>query len=320
MSRLHGWLVIDKPVGATSANIIGKLKHALRAGGHGKTKLGHGGTLDPLATGVLPVAIGEATKLAGHLLHSSKSYRFTIRFGTATATDDAEGPVVATRPLRPQASAIAAILPQFTGSIRQRPPAFSAIRVEGRRAYARARAGEAVVLPERDIVIERLALVAADGESATLEVRCSKGTYVRSLARDIAAALGTVGHVSMLRRTAAGPFREEQALPLDKALRLVQEAHVEQALLPLAAGLDGIPVLAVTPADAAHLQAGRRIAGPEAKPGLHLATLGSVPVALVEVSQGDIRVVRGLNLEERHDVDHRRAQASAHRRQRPGQQ
>ncbi len=296
MTGLHGWLVVDKPVGPTSAGIVARLKRALREGGHGMPKVGHGGTLDPLASGVLPIAIGEATKLAGHLLNGPKTYLFTIVFGIATETDDAEGDIVAQSPVRPAAAAIAAILPRFTGAIRQRPPAFSALKVDGARAYARARAGEAVALAERDLVIHRLILVEATGDSATLEVHCSSGTYVRSLARDIAQALGTVGHVRMLRRTAAGPFTEAQAVPLDKAIELVHGPFAEQALLPLTAGLDDIPVLAVTPADAAHLKAGRRIADPGAKPGLHLATLGSVPVALVEVSHGDIRVVRGLNL------------------------
>lgn len=297
MSGPHGWLVVDKPAGPTSANIVGRLKRALREGGHGRVKIGHGGTLDPLATGVLPIAIGEATKLAGQLLNGPKAYRFTVCFGVATDTDDAAGSIVATSPVRPSPAAVAAILPRFTGRIRQRPPAFSALKVAGRRAHARARAGETVALAERDIEVHALALVAADGATATLDVRCSKGSYVRSLARDMAQALGTVGHVTMLRRTAAGPFGLEQALPLDKAVELVHGPAPEQALLPLAAGLDDIPVLAVTPADAALLKAGRRVADPEAKPGLHLATLGSVPVALVEVSHGDIRVVRGLNMD-----------------------
>ncbi len=297
MSRLHGWLVVDKPVGPTSAAVVGRLRHALRAGGHGRVRIGHGGTLDPLASGVLPVALGEATKLAGHLLNGPKAYRFTIRFGTATATGDAEGAVTATTAARPDRASLAAILPRFAGTIRQRPPAFSAVKLGGRPAHARARAGEAVTLPERSVTIHALALEAFDGETATLAVRCSKGTYVRSLAADLAAAAGTLGHVAMLRRTAAGPFAEEDALPLDKAVQLVHGPAPEQALLPLAAGLDDIPVMAVSPADAALLKAGRRIADPEAKPGLHLATLGPVPVALVEVSHGDIRVVRGLNME-----------------------
>lgn len=297
MSGLHGWLVVDKPVGPTSAAVVGRLKRALREAGRGRVRIGHGGTLDPLASGVLPIAIGEATKLAGHLLHGSKAYRFTIRFGAATETDDAEGAIVAASPVRPSAAEVAAVLPRFAGPISQRPPAYSALKVEGRRAHARARAGEMVTLAERPVAIHALSLVAADGETATLDVRCSRGTYVRSLARDIAEALGTLGHVAALRRTAAGPFAEDQALPLDTAVELVHGPLPEQALLPLAAGLDDIPVMAVTPADAAHLKAGRRIADPAAKPGLHLATLGPVPVALVEVSHGDIRVVRGLNMD-----------------------
>lgn len=297
MSGPNGWLVVDKPAGPTSANVVGQLKRAMRQGGHGKARIGHGGTLDPLASGVLPIAIGEATKLAGHLLNGPKAYRFTIGFGIATDTDDAEGDIVEGSPVRPMASAIAAILPRFTGAIRQRPPAYSALKVDGTRAYARARAGEAVVLAERQLVIHSLCLVEADGENATLEVECSKGTYVRSLARDIAQALGTVGHVTMLRRTRAGPFGLDHALPLDKALELVHGPALEQALLPLAAGLDDIPVLAVDEEGARRLKAGQRLFLPQAKSGLHLATLGPVPVALVEVSQGDVRVARGLNME-----------------------
>jgi tRNA pseudouridine55 synthase len=292
----HGWLVIDKPVGPTSANIVGRLKRALREGGFGKAKIGHGGTLDPLASGVLPVAIGEATKLAGHLLNGPKAYRFTIAFGTATDTDDAEGDIVDGSPVRPTAPAVAAILPRFTGAIRQRPPAFSAIKVDGARAYARARAGQSVLLAERIIIIHSLSLVKADGESATLDVRCSKGTYVRSLARDIAQRLGTVGHVTMLRRTGAGPFDEDMAIPLDRAIEFVQGGDLEQALLPLTAGLDDIPVLSVDLEDARRLRAGQRLFRSQAKSGLHLAIHGTVPVALVEVSHGDVSVVRGFNL------------------------
>ncbi len=297
MSGLHGWLVVDKPVGPTSAQVVGQLSHALRAGGHGRVRIGHGGSLDPLASGVLPIALGEATKLASRLLDGPKAYRFSVRFGIATETDDAEGRSVGESAVRPTPADLAAVLARFTGAIRQRPPAFSALKVGGVRAYKRARAGEAVVLPERTVVIHRLKLLAADGESAAFEVACSKGTYVRSLARDIAGALGTVGHVASLRRLSAGPFGEAHALALDKALELVHGPHPEQALLPLAAGLDDIPVLAVTPAQAADLRAGRRIADPEAKPGLHLATLGPVPVALVEASHGQLSVVRGFNMD-----------------------
>lgn len=301
MNRSHGglpngWLVVEKPVGPTSAQVVGKLKWALRRAGHGSVRIGHGGTLDPLASGVLPVALGEATKLAGHLLNGPKAYRFTLAFGTATATDDAEGAVIATSAGRPAEADIAAVLPAFTGPIRQRPPVFSALKVEGRRAHALARAGAPPALAEREVTVHALDLLAADAGSATFAVRCSKGTYVRSLARDLALALDTVGHVSALRRTMAGPFEESAARPLDSLLELVQGAALEQALLPLTAGLDDIPVLPVDPREADALRKGQRIAGPRAEPGQYLATDGPVPVALVRVSQHDVRVVRGFNL------------------------
>jgi tRNA pseudouridine55 synthase len=296
VTGLHGWIVVDKPVGPTSAQVVGKLKWALRQGGHGKVKIGHGGTLDPLASGVLPIALGEATKLTGHLLNGPKAYRFTIRFGTATSTDDAEGAVVAQSPVRPGAEAIRAMLPRFTGPIRQRPPAYSALKVDGERAYALARAGAPPELAERELVIHRLDLVESDAETATLDVHCSKGTYVRSLARDLAEALGTVGHVAMLRRTAAGPFALDQAMSLDKWVELVHGPAPEQALLPLTAGLDDIPALAVEPHEAAALKQGKRLMGARVKPGQYLATLGSVPVALVVVSEQDVSVLRGFNL------------------------
>lgn len=296
MSALNGWLVVDKPVGPTSAQVVGKLKWALRNGGHGKVKIGHGGTLDPLASGVLPIALGEATKLSGYLLNGPKSYRFTVAFGTATSTDDAEGEVVASSAVQPAEADILAVIPGFTGPIRQRPPAYSALKVDGARAYALARAGESVELAEREITILSLQLIARTSDSATFDVHCTKGTYVRSLARDLAQALGTVGHVSLLRRTGAGPFTLEQALSLDKCVEVVHGPAPEQALLPLTAGLDDIPALAVDPHEAAALKQGKRIAGPRVNPGHYIATLGSVPVALVEVSTEDVKVLRGFNL------------------------
>ena len=296
MTGLHGWLVVDKPVGPTSAQVVGKLKWALRQGGHGKVKIGHGGTLDPLACGVLPIALGEATKLSGYLLNGPKSYRFTVAFGSATSTDDAEGDVVETSPARPTEAALLQAIAAFTGPIRQRPPAYSALKVDGERAYALARAGESVELAEREIQILSLTLVERGEDHATLDVHCSKGTYVRSLARDLARALGTVGHVSFLQRTGAGPFTLEQALSLDKCVELVHGPAPEQALLPLTAGLDDILALAVDPREAAALKQGKRLVGPRVNPGQYIATLGSVPVALVEVSQEDVKVLRGFNL------------------------
>jgi tRNA pseudouridine55 synthase len=289
---VHGWLVIDKPLGPTSSDVVGMVKRALRQGGYPKAKVGHGGTLDPLATGVLPVALGEATKLAGRMLDATKGYRFEIAFGTATATDDAEGEMVASSDVRPTTAKIAAILPCFTGAISQTPPAYSALKVDGKRAYALARSGETVELASRAVTIHQLTHV----EDAVFDVTVSKGTYIRSLARDIARALGTVGHVSMLRRTKAGPFGLDAAITLDKLEALGQGRALEQALLPLTAGLDDIPVLAVDPAEADFLRRGGRLGGRPESHGLHLATTGSVPVALVEVSHLDVRVVRGFNL------------------------
>jgi tRNA pseudouridine55 synthase len=293
---LNGWLILDKPLGLSSAQGVAAVKRILRGLGVRPDRIGHGGTLDPLASGVLPIAIGEATKLTGHLLNGPKAYRFTVCFGTATSTDDAEGAVVATSAVHPDEAAIRAVLPRFTGAIRQRPPAYSALKVDGARAYALARAGAPPLLAERDLVIHTLELVAADAETATFDVHCSKGTYVRSLARDIALALGTVGHVTRLQRTAAGPFRLDQALALDKCIELVQGPAPEQAFLPLTAGLDDIPALAVEPHEAAALKQGKRLMGARVKPGQYLATLGSVPVALVVVSEQDISVLRGFNL------------------------
>ena len=275
MSALHGWIILDKPLGLSSAGAVGAVKRVLREGGYGKVKIGHGGTLDPLATGVLPIALGEATKLAGRMLDAIKGYQFTISFGTATATDDAEGEVVAQSDIRPSPASIEAALPRFTGPITQMPPAYSALKIDGQRAYALARAGETVVLAARELVIHGLTLSATTADSATLEVICSKGTYVRSLARDLALALGTVGHVSMLRRTRAGPFDLAQAISLDKLALLGQERALEQALLPLIAGLDDIPVLAVEPAEADFLRKGGRIDGRSESHGLFLATTGS---------------------------------------------
>lgn len=293
---MHGWIILDKPLGLSSAQGVAAIKRLGREAGWPKLKIGHGGTLDPLATGVLPIALGEATKLTGRLLDATKGYRFTIAFGTATATDDAEGEVVASSDVRPSRADIEAALGAFTGPVVQTPPAYSALKVDGQRAYALARAGEAVELAPRQVTIYSLALLDHAEECATLEAVVSKGTYIRSLARDLALALGTVGHVSMLRRTRAGPFGEEQAISLDKLTALGHSRALEQALLPLTAGLDDIPVLAVEPAQAAMLRQGRLLDGRPDNHGLHLATAGSVPVALVDVSADGVRVVRGFNI------------------------
>lgn len=298
---MHGWLIVDKPVGPGSTQIVSAVKRALREGGYPKVKVGHGGTLDPLASGVLPVALGEATKLCGRMLDADKAYDFTIRFGAETDTLDAEGAVVGTSDKRPSRTEMAAVLKRFTGAIEQVPPAFSALKVAGRRAYDRARAGEAVHLESRRVAIRSIVLLqcleTAEGvEEASLAARVSKGTYIRSLARDIARALDTVGHVTSLRRTKAGPFTVESAISLDKLAALGHARRLEHALLPLTAGLDDIPALSVTPDQAGALRQGRRVVGTADKPGLHLAIQGLVPVALVEPDGDELRVVRGFNL------------------------
>jgi tRNA pseudouridine55 synthase len=324
---LHGWLILDKPVGLGSTQAVSAVKRALRVAGHGKAKVGHGGTLDPLASGVLPIAIGEATKLSGRMLDADKAYDFTIEFGTQTDTLDAEGQVVATSAARPTWTQVEGVLPRFTGPITQMPPAFSALKVEGKRAYDLARAGEEVELASRDVVIKALSLdrrgLGKGGEreraltsgatsplgqsplpqgereptlqEITLSAWVSKGTYIRSLARDIALALGTVGHVTMLRRTKAGPFTLESAITLDILDKAAKDARLQELLLPLTAGLVDIPVLSVSPDQAQALRQGRRLTGHAAPPGLNLAMLGETPVALVEVD-AEISVVRGFNL------------------------
>jgi tRNA pseudouridine55 synthase len=293
---LNGWLIIDKPVGPTSTQVVGAVKRALRDGGYPKVKVGHGGTLDPLASGVLPVALGEATKLSGRMLDADKVYEFTIGFGTETDTLDAEGAVVATSETRPAPAGIEAVLPRFTGPIEQMPPAFSALKVDGKRAYALARAGDEVVLKHRAVTIHSLAVTGRGADEVTLEARVSKGTYIRSLARDIAHALDTVGHVTMLHRSKAGPFTLERAISLDKLAESAKARSLEEHLLPLTAGLDDIPALPVTPDQAGALRQGRKLIGIAALPGLHLATDNDVPVALVELGEDGLRVVRGFNL------------------------
>jgi tRNA pseudouridine55 synthase len=292
---LHGWIILDKPLGLGSTQGVSAVKRALRTAGHGKVKVGHGGTLDPLASGVLPIALGEATKITGRMLDADKAYDFTIRFGAETSTLDAEGAVVAESDLRPTPSDVAAILPRFTGAIDQVPPAFSALKIDGRRAYDLARAGETVELATRAVTIHALTIVGNGPNEVTLSARVSKGTYIRSLARDIAHALGTVGHVVMLRRTKAGPFGLENAITVDKLEEAAKAARLQELLLPLTAGLVDVPVLALAPDQAIALRQGRTLFGTAASPGLNLAMLGDVPIALVE-GGAETTVVRGFNL------------------------
>ena len=293
---LHGWIILDKPVGIGSTPCVSAVKRALRGAGEPKTRVGHGGTLDPLASGVLPIALGEATKLAGHMLDATKVYDFTIAFGAQTDSLDLEGQVIATSNVRPTRAEVETVLPRFTGPIEQVPPAFSAVRIDGKRAYDRARAGEDLEMRPRAVTVHTLSIVEARPDSVTLSATVSKGTYIRSLARDIAVALGTVGHVTMLRRTRAGPFGLEKAISLDFLDHAAKARTLDGAVLPLIEGLDDIPALPVDPDQAMLLRHGQRLADFPAEPGLYLATDDHRPVALVEVSAGDLRVVRGFNL------------------------
>ncbi|WP_374409771.1 tRNA pseudouridine(55) synthase TruB [Novosphingobium colocasiae] len=323
----HGWIILDKPVGLGSTQAVAAVKRNLREAGHGKkVKVGHGGTLDPLASGILPIALGEATKLTGRMLDASKTYLFTVRFGEETDTLDLEGKVIATSAVRPTRNRIAAVLPQFTGPIEQVPPAYSALKVDGERAYDLARAGHAVELKARNVTVFALTPLpfrggaggggsrpqaSLEGESPlptpspegeapleemTFEAHVSKGTYIRSLARDIAQALGTCGTVTLLRRVAAGPFALSNAISLDKLNEIGKGAPLEHILLPLEAGLDDIPAIDLDPEQARAVRQGRVLTGQAFEDGQYWAREGSVPVALVELSDGDVRVVRGFNL------------------------
>ncbi len=303
-AALHGWIIVDKPLGMGSTNVVSWVKRALRDGGYAKVKVGHGGTLDPLATGILPVALGEATKLAGRMLDATKVYEFTVTFGTQTDSLDLEGQVIAESNVRPTRAQVEAVLAQFTGPITQVPPAFSALKVDGKRAYDLARAGEEVELVGRDVVIHSLTIGSSPSqvdranvlEEITLTAHVSKGTYIRSLARDIALALGTVGHVAMLRRVRAGPFGLEQAISLDKLDENAKARSLGDLVLSLRTALVDIPALALEAGQALSLRQGRVLSGVAAPDGLHLATLAEVPVALVDVQQGAVTVERGFNL------------------------
>ena len=318
---MNGWIILDKPVGLGSTQAVGAVKRVCREAGLGKVKVGHGGTLDPLASGVLPIALGEATKLCGRMLDASKIYDFTIAFGTETAGLDAEGEVVATSEVRPTLVEVAAVLPRFTGAIEQVPPAYSAIKIDGERAYDRARKGEAVEMKARSVTIHSLrhagldpaSITAPDewtpdqvrgdekGEgrlqSITLTAHVSKGTYIRSLARDIAHAVGSVGHVTMLRRTKAGPFGLAQAISLDKLNAFGQGAAQSEVILPLEAGLVDIPALNLSPEAAGAIRQGRVWTGGCTDDGLYWGRDSEMrPVALIEALAGTLKVVRGFNI------------------------
>ena len=253
---LDGWLVVDKPAGMTSTDVVNRVRRGFDA-----QKAGHGGTLDPLATGLLPVAFGAATKTVPFIMDGTKLYRFTLRIGSARDTDDADGQVTATSAVRPTDDAFRAALGAFTGDIMQVPPVFSAIKVAGERAYDMAREGRAPVLEPRPARVDRFALVErVDDDTAVFEVQSGKGVYMRSLARDLAAACGTVGHVAALRRLRVGPFTERHAISLDKCVNGEDNAPASpELLLPVATALADIPALALTHGEAASLMQGQAI-------------------------------------------------------------
>jgi tRNA pseudouridine55 synthase len=292
---VDGWVVLDKPIGMTSTHAVAVVKRAFSA-----KKAGHAGTLDPLASGVLPIALGEATKTVPFVMDGRKTYRFTVRWGVETDTDDAEGRPVAESEVRPGADAIRAALPQFTGALMQMPPRFSAIKIAGERAYDLARAGEEVTLAPRPVDIGSLELIEqTDPDQAVFAAECGKGTYVRALARDLGRALGTFGHVVALRRTAVGPFPEASAVGVadlpeapDPQAPPRDPQPVSPALQPIAMGLTNVPGLSVSRADAGRLARGQPVLlrGRDAPVGsgwMAVSTEGQL-VALAEIVEGEL--------------------------------
>ena len=305
--KIDGWVVLDKPVGLGSTPAVSRVRRLF-----GAQKAGHGGTLDPLASGVLPIALGEATKTVPFLVDADKAYRFTIAWGRATTTLDREGEVVAQSDVRPTQAEVEAVLPQFFGEIDQVPPIYSAIKIDGERAYDLARAGEVVEMESRKVTvhsarISELQSAPGDPDYITLEIECGKGTYVRAIVRDLAETLGACGHVSDLRRTRVGRFTEENAVTLEFLENLEYEARQSEALLPVETALDDIPALAVTDEDAFRLKQGRSIVlvprqvesvKARLKPGSRTvsATSGGSLVALCEMRAGRLEPSRVFNL------------------------
>jgi tRNA pseudouridine55 synthase len=294
--EVNGWLVLDKPVGMTSTHAVSVVRRRFAA-----KRAGHAGTLDPLASGCLPIALGEATKTVPFVMEGRKTYAFTVRWGEERDTDDAEGKVVATSPARPAADAIRALLPRFIGTILQVPPRFSALKVEGERAYDLARDGQAVELAPRRVEVHRLELLATpDSEDSVFAAECGKGTYVRSLARDLGRTLGCLGHVAALRRTSVGPFAEDRAVRLDSLPETPESPASPALLLPVAAGLADLPSLTVSRADAGRLARGQAVLlrgrdAPLLQGWAAVFTQGAL-VGLVEAEKGELRPRRIFNL------------------------
>lgn len=299
---VHGWVVVDKPTGPTSTQVVGIVRRVFDA-----QKVGHGGTLDPMASGLLPIALGEARKTVPYVMEGEKTYRFTACWGQATDTDDAQGTVIAESDRRPVEAEIAAALPRFTGEVEQVPPAYSAVKVGGRRAYDLARSQTAFELEPRRITIARLELVGLpDRDHAIFEARCGKGAYMRSLARDLGRALGTCAHIAALRRTRVGPFTEDDAISLETLESLGHSAAAFEHLHPVGRALDGIPALSLTEIEANRLRSGQPVsllarADRErirdlTKGAMVCAMSADKPVALARYEAGEIRPVRVLKL------------------------
>lgn len=291
--KVDGWLVVDKPSDYSSAKIVAIAKRVFNA-----QKVGHGGTLDPLATGILPIGFGEATKTMPYIVDATKEYEFTVKWGTATDSDDCEGDITHQGGHIPCAHDIDAALNAFVGTIEQTPPAYSAIKVNGQRAYVLARAGEEVKLTPRSIEIQSLSHLSFDekGGLSTFHVTCGKGTYVRSLGRDIALKLGTYGHVTALRRTRVGPFVLDAAISLEKLEDLRHSARAADDLQPITTALDDILAFAVTAQEAADIKMGRSILNPKAKQGVCVLMNGETPVAIAEAKDDHIRPLRVFNM------------------------
>ncbi len=304
---VHGWVVLDKPSGITSTQAVATVRRIFNA-----QKAGHAGTLDPLATGILAIALGEATKTVPYVQDAAKIYRFTAAWGESRDSDDAEGKVTGTSAVRPTKAAIEAILPRFTGTLTQTPPAYSAIKVAGERAYDLARQGEEVALEPRQVQVYEARLVDAQPDQAVFEILCGKGTYVRSWVRDIAQALGTLGYVSQLRRTRIGGFAEKDAVGLETLTPFMHSPAAFAYLRPLSTALDGIPALAVTGSDTVRLRSGNPILiranlfarmkeGFADDGGLQGQTVflkdeTDAPVALAEIADGELRPFRVFQL------------------------
>lgn len=296
--KINGWIAFDKPYGMTSTQAVGKLRNMFNA-----EKAGHGGTLDPLATGLLPIAFGEATKTVQWAMDGAKIYRFTAAWGAETNTDDLEGEITKRSDKRPTPAEIEALLSHFTGTIMQAPPAYSAIKIDGERAYDLARAGEVVEMKEREVHVDSLKLVKADTDHAEFEITCGKGTYIRSLARDMGRKLGCLAHVSALRRLKVGGLQENQMISLEKLEKLAiggPSEALQSALLPLETVLDGIPALAVLDTDAAKLRQGQTVllrgANAPISEAAVLIRCDNQPIAIGEISQGFLKTKRLFNL------------------------